>query len=391
MNILFVLYHDFSTASAIHVHNFANSLADNGHNVAVNVPCNKNEIGNYLSEPIKYSTYDFSESMSDTPFLSKIGAIDIIHAWTPREVVRKQTLSLKSKFPGVKIIVHLEDNEERIVEAYTGMPFSQLERVPKANLDYIIPEPLSFPHRYKEFLNCADGVTVIVDELLDFLPRKTASHRLWPIIDIEFYHPDVSGYAIRQKHNISDEEIVLCYVGSVHGVNAEEVKSLYLSVALANRQGIPTRLLRAGRDTVDFLDDLRSLVIPYVVEVGYVEMEVVPQLMAAADILIQPGCVDTFNKYRLPSKVPEFLAMGKPVATPAANLGLHLQDRHNAFIMNPGNAENIFKVIREISSNGALAEAVGKEGRNFAEKKFNSERITKGLIGFYTKVINSES
>jgi len=37
-NVLFVLYHDFGANSAVHVHNFANQLADLGHSTAVAIP-----------------------------------------------------------------------------------------------------------------------------------------------------------------------------------------------------------------------------------------------------------------------------------------------------------------------------------------------------------------
>ena len=37
-NVLFALYHDFSANSAVHVHNFANRLADLGHSTAVAIP-----------------------------------------------------------------------------------------------------------------------------------------------------------------------------------------------------------------------------------------------------------------------------------------------------------------------------------------------------------------
>jgi hypothetical protein len=38
VNVLFVLYHDFSANSAVHVHNFANELARRGAAAAVAYP-----------------------------------------------------------------------------------------------------------------------------------------------------------------------------------------------------------------------------------------------------------------------------------------------------------------------------------------------------------------
>ena len=81
-NILFALYHDFTSNSAIHVHNFAGHLAGFGHSVAVAVPDNKETVLN-LGEPA-YVTANFAECDGtwDTLFPDG-GAPDIVHAWTP--------------------------------------------------------------------------------------------------------------------------------------------------------------------------------------------------------------------------------------------------------------------------------------------------------------------
>ena len=58
-NILFVLYHDFSANSAVHVHNFANQLAGSGHSVAVAIP-NGDDTGSALGEQ-HYSVLAYHE------------------------------------------------------------------------------------------------------------------------------------------------------------------------------------------------------------------------------------------------------------------------------------------------------------------------------------------
>ena len=58
-NILFVLYHDFSANSAVHVHNFANRLAALGHATAVAIP-NGADTGRSLGQQ-DYSVRRFAE------------------------------------------------------------------------------------------------------------------------------------------------------------------------------------------------------------------------------------------------------------------------------------------------------------------------------------------
>jgi glycosyltransferase involved in cell wall biosynthesis len=387
MNILFVLYHDFSTSSAIHVCNFANLLVRNGSHCVVAVPENKESLAEYLSGEVLYQPCTFSESLDSSVKLFDGGTLDIIHAWTPRENVRKHCDLLQKRYPGSKIVVHLEDNEEMIVEAFVGLPYEQISSLSEERLRFLLPDLLASPYHYPLFLEKADAVSVITDELLDFVPHRNLYHRLWPVIDLCRFSPEIDGVEVRGRLGFSEDEFVLCYVGSVHGVNSKEVRSLYQAVFTTNSLGIPVRLIRAGRDVVDFLGADRDELQRYVTNVGYADMNDVPGLMAAADLLVQPGENDRFNRYRLPSKIPEFLAIGKPVAVPRVNIGLHLQDRQNAFLMETGDTASIVDVIRLIYDDRELGERVGANGRKFAELNFSGEAVYEHLSAFYKSVL----
>jgi len=221
--------------------------------------------------------------------------------------------------------------------------------------------------------------------LKDFIPNGQLAHRLWPVIDSGRFAPSTRKSLTRKKLGIDPDDFVLCYIGSVHGVNAQEVRYLYEAVALANEKGLSVKLIRTGRDTVDFLGNSAKELKRNVIELGYVDMEDVPVLMSMADLLVQPGSVDRFNRYRLPSKIPEFLATGKPVAVPKVNIGLSLTDGLNAFVMEDGNAEAIVKVIDKVKQNPDLGSQVGARGRQFARKNFQEKVIVKQLTAFYRR------
>lgn len=389
MNILFVLYHDFSTASAIHVHNFANLLTRRGHKCAVAVPDNKQSVSEFLTDSVLYHPCTFIESLDKIGAFSENNIPEIIHAWTPREIVRKQCCRLREKYPESKLVVHLEDNEEIILESFTGISYENLSHLSEKRLNYLLPDLLVSPCNYPVFLEEADAVTVITQELLEFVPANKKHITLWPVIDLNRFNPMADGKQIRKQLELSEDMFVLCYVGSVHGVNSMEVRSLYLAVSLANRLGIPVRLIRAGRDVVDFLGDCRDELKQFVYDLGYVDMASVPGLMAAADLLVQPGRNDRFNRYRLPSKIPEFLAIGKPVAIPRVNIGLELQDGQEALLMEEGNASSIVKAITKVYTDRDLGSRIGARGREFAEKNFSEETVFEMLIEFYMEVAAS--
>jgi hypothetical protein len=59
-NILYVLYHDFSANSAVHVHNFANQFAALGHSTAIAIPHDSSDRGQGLGEQ-DYSVHGFDQ------------------------------------------------------------------------------------------------------------------------------------------------------------------------------------------------------------------------------------------------------------------------------------------------------------------------------------------
>ena len=74
----------------------------------------------------------------------------------------------------------------------------------------------------------------------------------------------------------------------------------------------------------------------------------VPGYLALADAYVQPGAPDEFNRYRLPSKLPEFLSMGRPVILPACNLGNELVDGEEALLLREGSALEIAARIENL-------------------------------------------
>src|SRR5262249_34497678 len=131
---------------------------------------------------------------------------------------------------------------------------------------------------------------------------------------------------LREALGLAPDELVLVYTGNVHNSNLGEVRSLYIAVGLLRRAGLPVRLVRAGWNHVDMAWAGEVVEPGAVLDVGFVGRERVAELLTVADVLVQPGGAGPFNDYRFPSKLPEFLASGKPVVLPATNIGRCLRD-----------------------------------------------------------------
>ncbi|HYJ07008.1 MAG TPA: glycosyltransferase family 4 protein [Chthoniobacterales bacterium] len=379
-NVLFALYHDFSANSAVHVHNFANQLAALGHSTAVAIP-DGNDRGASLGAQ-NYSVHRFDQVDGDWSRVFPDGAApEIVHAWTPRENVRLFCEKLAG-FCDFALFVHLEDNEELILEVNLGTPFEKLARSASAE----IPGNLSHPRNYRAFIASATGVTMIMDRLERFVPPEVPKLVLWPGADEQLFHPRLRDPALLEQLGIAEGTTVLCYTGNVHSANGRDVRSLYLAAAILDREGTPARLVRTGRDFCPFLGPDEEWARRVSIELGHVEYQEIPAILSLADVLVQPGADNAFNEFRLPGKLPEFFAMGRPVILPQTNVGRFVRHGEEAWVLPKVDALGIVDAVRALRADKALSERLGAGATQFCRQHFNWKKNTRELVEFYQEV-----
>jgi len=380
MHILFVNHHHLDSNSGIHIFNLANELTRMDVACTICVPDFKEKIA-ALGEH-NFDVVNFDELRNNM----QPGKVDLIHAWTPREQVRMMTETLSKGF-GAPYIVHLEDNEEAILQSNLRMPYPEILALPESRLDKLIPAHLSHPIRYRKFLDAADGLTTLMDTLQAFSPYKEAKEVIWPGYEeaLSWHRPPDE--ALRQRLNIRPNEYVIAYTGNVHPANHQEVFSLYLAVGLLNRHGVRIRLIRTGMDFVPLHDKTLSMLDQYCVPLGHISRADLPSVLSIADALVQPGKADAFNIYRFPSKLPEYLASGKPVLLPAVNIGRFLRDGEEAILLQQGTALEIAQKLESLLPDQDRRERIGAAGRQFAENNLRWLKSAKKLRNFYQRVL----
>ena len=380
VNVLFVNYHDFTSNSAVHICNLARELSEVGVGCAVAVPAHPETIellGDYRLE-----TLDFRGARNGGPHFPDGGPPTLIHAWTPREAVRALTEELSGRY-GCPYIVHLEDNEDAITADRLGLRIEELRSVPVGKLDAAIPASLSHPVRMRRLLRGAAGLTVIIDSLLEFRADGVPAEVVWPAYEEELFTGEPGEPELRRSLGIADEEAVVVYAGNAHSSNAAEMRSLYLAVAAVNRNGRPLKLIRLGRDFVRFLEPELRPVERHVVQLPLQPRSEVPRYLRLADVLVQPGRAGTFNDYRFPSKLPEFLATGRPVVLPATNLGRFLEDGEDCVLLHRGDALEIAQAVEAILDDDELRARLGGRARAFAEQNFSWQASAGRLLALY--------
>jgi glycosyltransferase involved in cell wall biosynthesis len=384
MHILYINYHHLDSNSGIHIFNLANHLSKRGVTCTVCVPDNKEK-----ADALGSRTFDI-QNFDEAKRLMHPGRVDLIHAWTPRENVRRMTETL-AKGCGAPYVVHLEDNEEAILESSLGMPVKALLDLPETRLNSLISGHLSHPVRYRQFLKNAQGVTMVMDTLQAFGQENEAMEVIWPGYEeaLSWHRP--TDHSLRQRLSITPQEYVVVYTGNVHNANRREVFSLYLAVGLLNRRGVQTRLVRTGTDYVRLYDKHLKMLDQYCIPLGHLPRADLPALLSIADVLVQPGKADAFNTYRFPSKLPEYLASGKPVLLPAVNIGRFLKDGEEAILLKNGNALEIAQKLEALFPDLGRRERIGDGGRSFAENHLKWSLSAEKLFRFYEKLLSFRS
>ena len=271
---------------------------------------------------------------------------------------------------------------------FAGEDWDRLRTLPDDALAARLPTHLSHPREYRRFLASADGVTGITERLADFVPPSVPFIELWPGVDLAFYRPGPPDGALRAELGIGADERVLCYPGSSHFANGDEMAGLYEAVFLLNERGFPCRLIRTGRDDARFLARFApDRLARYVVHLGVVERARLPALLRLADVLVQPGRDDAFNRYRLPSKLPEFLAAGRPVLMPRANVGLRVRPDEEAIVLRTGDAEEIARECVRVFTDPELSGRLARGAAAFARRRFDPVLNGRRLSGFYRRLL----
>lgn len=388
MNILFANYGGFSTNSILHIASFANTLARAGHCCMVALP----EIDTPPDLPeaplFQYGTYSEIEA-SNLRFPNKRPA-DILHLWTPRQNVHGFGKRYRARNAS-KTIVHLEDNEDALLESFYQTPIQSLREngLPHSFTQW---EPsLSHPTQFKECLKAADAITAIITPLLQFSSPHHLQLELWP--GIATPAPSSLSPAKRaaefKRLGIPQGHKLIVYTGGISSSNQEDIRTLYQAIEQLNQQGWPTKLLKTGPNAGCFVRSLSNEIKANIIDLGRIPAEKIPETIALADVLVQPGQPDSFNNYRLPSKLPDYLLSGKPVILPQSNIAHKMSENNVALRLKEGSAEEITTLCIQLYRDPELSRHLGETGIQFARQHFSLETNTRKLEAFYKSVLQS--
>lgn len=131
-------------------------------------------------------------------------------------------------------------------------------------------------------------------------------------------------------------------------------------------------------------DLIKSLKIESRVHIlGYLSREEIVQYIINAYILVLVRSNDADTNASYPCKLTEYLATGNPViSVKVSEITNYLIDSQNAFLVEPGDINELSKKLDYVLNNYQFAKEVAERGKNLTESIFNYNYQAKRIIEF---------
>jgi len=388
MNILFILYGDFTTNTAGPIVLFSGELQRLGHECVIAVPDSIDSAKNHDLSCFTPKLYD--QVLKHQGHVFSNGARpDIIHACTMRIGVIQFLKQYLSRWPA-PLVVYMEDNETWISENYLGFDHGQSLEFSNSELKAKLPSSLSNPLEYPYALALADLVILIQEKLCSEVPCFIPTRVIPWGVNQSIFHPEVTeSTKWRNILGIDVDDKVIVYHGGLNGFTRSAMLDLCRAIELINLSGVSCKLIRTGPNPINFWQELRPNAEKFILEAGVVEKQDLPSILALSDLYVQPGRINPFEDLRLPSKLPEFLSMGKPVVLPNVNIANLFEDGSNAIVLKVGDPQDIANACLTIFNDDKYSEKLGLGAKRFAQEHFELSSQTLKLEQAYKDAVNS--
>jgi glycosyltransferase involved in cell wall biosynthesis len=205
-------------------------------------------------------------------------------------------------------------------------------------------------------------------------------------VDIDHFRPDNDSEAVRRRHDLSSDELVLLFVSNLDRAHVR--KGLFLVLdALARLSDHPIKLLIAGDGEMRSSYEQRAIslgVANRVLFAGRIPHDQLPAYYAACDMVVIPS--------RPPESfglaLAEGMASGKPViACNIPGVRTVVRDGETGFLIEPGDVAGLVSRIEVLVQNNELRRAMGQRGRWRIAEHYTWSHVGQRLIAMYESIL----
>ncbi len=412
MRITYVGFGDFHRYAGMkQLYHFAQEMCRQGHTAQILIAGKADTVQSMDEAPLA----EIIEMRFNGPFLARSVRQkvmdfkpDILHVWTPRQVPALAGLQLQ-RCTGAKIILDHEDDEDYHARYQKQAWVSNWQKGVRRYLSPLVilkNELLSWvkPLRvdgsafrgvydhltYPSIMKRAQAHTAISPNLVAWVQKQHPNapvYLLYPGANLELFSPATDGEIVRVRLGLKDR-VTLVYTGTM----SLDIFAWFMDVlSEVGKQRPDVYLVLVGEDrfrtAAERLAEQRGLSEHYSL-IGQSPYADIPLYLAAADILLQHS-LDQANVLRLPAKLPEYLAMGKPVITFAEGIGESFEDGvHVCKLHSKAPSEAAAHVVN-ILNNPVIQKKLSAAARELACAQFDWRKNGASLTQIYAQVLAS--
>lgn len=298
---------------------------------------------------------------------------DLIHAFECRPVVIAPALYLQKRH-GLPLITDWCD--------WFGRGGSVEERPNPILRAVLRPVETFFEEHFRSY---AQGTTVINHILRQKalglgLPADKIL-LLYNGVDVAAIRPQ-NQLAVRQRLGLPPDAPIVAYTGAIFQRDAELMAAAFDQL---HAQNPAVRLLLVGYCNIAVEEMVREKTAVF--RTGPVSAAQLADYLAAADLGWLPLRNSGANRGRLPMKLLDFMAAGKPlVVTDVGDQGRLVREKQLGWVA-PDKPAQLAQTVLEALANTAVCQQIGQHARRIAETEFTWEVITDQLETFYQQVV----
>ncbi len=227
--------------------------------------------------------------------------------------------------------------------------------------------------------------TFLRDRLQKIAPNIPAV--VIPPMHGEHIYADAQAVSVLQKKYMLRDAVVVGYFGSLWFVNG--VKNLLLAVRQLAEEGLPIKVLIAGRMAQGLdCDDVPNLITTLQLERQVIFMGVLSQTdvfhaMGACDILTVPRIDHVANEAGVPTKLGEYLFLGRAVVAAAiGDIPLYVRDGEDALLIPPGDVSALVVALRRLVVDADLRQHLATNAPEAGYRGFYFKNAAKPFVDF---------
>ncbi len=194
-------------------------------------------------------------------------------------------------------------------------------------------------------------------------------------VDPEMFDPADDGSLFRQNHKLQHKYIAL-YAGA-HGVSNDLEVVLHAALITMSDPRIAYILVGDGKEKANLQNLAKEMALTNILFLPPVPKDEMRGVLAAADACIAILKPVEMYKTTYPNKVFDYMAAARPVVCAIDGVIREvIETAHAGIFVPPGNARELAKAIKELSTSPSKRRQMGRSGRDYVVQHFNRTSLS---------------